>query len=306
MVRDEDTHRSPANEACECEIGTNQIVERSATLSDAREPNERYDSMDAILFSANPSMVDVDDARKHLGDHKELYWSVGFPIAKDKFSFPIFGFIHISGKQVEYRALVNDILPFSPEHYENACVKPESWRQNWKSDHRSWKSTLVMTDIVPCSFDTYLFEKYSGGLIKQPPEGFVRVLPPNQSPESSPALPSPISIAEKNLEDFVVQQLDVIETGLRLVQRQLITRAGRLDLLCQDALGNYVVVELKKSQGTDQVVGQILRYMGWVKEKYPKSNVRGIVIVGKKDDALKYAIKAAPNIEAKEFKLSIE
>ena len=37
---------------------------------------------DAILFSAKPSMVDVDDARKHLGDHKELCWSVGFPIAK--------------------------------------------------------------------------------------------------------------------------------------------------------------------------------------------------------------------------------
>jgi len=264
--------------------------------------------MDAILFSANPSMVDVDDARKHLGDHKELYWSVGFKIAKDNFSFPIFGFIHIRGGQVEYRALVNDILPFSPEHYENPSlgVKPESWRQDWKIDHRPWKNVLVMTEIVPYSFDTYHFEKYTGGLIKQPPEGYVRVLLPNQLPESPPALPSRISIAERNLEDLVVQQLDVIETELRLVERQLITRAGRLDLLCQDALGNFVVVELKKSQGTDQVVGQILRYMGWVKEKYPKSHVRGIVIVGKKDDALTYAIKAAPDIEAKEFKLSIE
>jgi hypothetical protein len=54
------------------------------------------------------------------------------------------------------------------------------------------------------------------------------------------------------------------------------------------------------------VVGQILRYMGWAKEEYPKSNVRGIVIVGKKDDALRYAIKAAPNIEAKEFLVKIK
>jgi hypothetical protein len=52
---------------------------------------------DAILFSASPSMVDVDDARRHLVDHKELYWTVGFPIAKDQFSFPIFGFIHVGG-----------------------------------------------------------------------------------------------------------------------------------------------------------------------------------------------------------------
>jgi hypothetical protein len=265
---------------------------------------------DAILFSANPSMVDIDDVRKHLGDHKELYWSVGFSIAKDHFSFPIFGFIHIRGGQVEYRALVNDVLAFSPEHYENPTlgVKPESWRQDWKDNQRRrpWKNELVITDIVPFSFDTYLFEKYGGGSVKHPPESYVRVIPPNQSLESSPALPSRISIAEKNLEDFVVQQLDVIETGLRLVKRQLITPAGRLDLLCQDALGNYDVVELKKSQGTDQVVGQIMRYMGWAKDEYPKSTVRGIVIVGKKDDALRYALKAAPNIEAKEFKLSIE
>jgi len=76
-------------------------------------------------------------------------------------------------------------------------------------------------------------------------------------------------------------------------------------LLCQDALGNYVVVELKKTKGTDQVIGQILRYMGWVTEAYPQTNVRGIVIVGKKDDALLYALKAIPNVEAKEFSVNI-
>ena len=162
-----------------------------------------------------------------------------------------------------------------------------------------------MTEIVPFSFDTYLFEKSSGGLIEHPPEAYVNVLPPNQSPKSSPTLTSRVSIAEKNLEDFVVQQLDKIEAGLCLIKRQLHTPAGRLGLLCQDTLGNYVVVELKKTQGTDQVIGQILRYMGWVTEAYPQKNVRGIVIVGKKDDALRYAIKAAPNVEAKEFTVNI-
>jgi hypothetical protein len=55
---------------------------------------------DAILFSANPSMVDVDDAMRHLEDHKELYWTVGFLIDKESFSFPLFGFIHVRGGQV--------------------------------------------------------------------------------------------------------------------------------------------------------------------------------------------------------------
>ncbi len=264
--------------------------------------------MDAILFSAKPSMVDVDDARTHLDNYNELYWSVGFRIEKDKFSFPIFGFIHISGDQVRYRALVNDILPFSPEHYENPRVKPGPWIQAWENNHDNirshrFKNELVMTEIVPFSFDTRLSEKYGGGLVKLPPFGYVRVVPPNQPSESSQR--SRISISEQNLEDFVVQDLNKIETGLCLVERQLHTPAGRLDLLCQDALGNYVVVELKKTKGTDQVIGQILRYMGWVTGAYPLKNVRGIVIVGKIDDALRYAIKAVRNVEAKEFTVNI-
>ena len=45
--------------------------------------------------------------------------------------------------------------------------------------------------------------------------------------------------------------------------------------------------------------------MGWAKGEYPTAKVRGIIIVGKKDDALQFAINAAPDIEAKEFTLSI-
>ena len=66
------------------------------------------------------------------------------------------------------------------------------------------------------------------------------------------------------------------------------------------------MVELKRGQGNDQVVGQILRYIGWVQENYRTEKVRGIIIVGKKDRRLSYAIKAVKNIQVKEFKLSIE
>src|ERR1700730_3153671 len=124
--------------------------------------------VDAILFSANPNMVIVDDAIRHLADHKELYWEVGFRIVKDNFSYPMYGFIHISGGQVEYRATIRDIVPFSPTHYEDgalaAQVKPEPWLREWKENvndarSRPWRNALVITEIVPFSYDTYLFEK---------------------------------------------------------------------------------------------------------------------------------------------------
>ncbi len=303
----------------------NQTLERDGSLSVAApqlfslDPNKHR--VDAILFSANPSMVVVDDAVRHLADREELYWEVGFRIAKNAFSFPMLGFMHISGGQVEFRVTIRDIVSFSRAHYEDkklaTRVKPEPWLREWKenlNDVRSypWKNALVMTEIAPFSYDTYSFQKRDGTLVQVPPHGYVRVLPPSHDAAKrliragqARTTNSP-SLAERNLEDFIIHQLEAIEPGLHLVKRQLNTPAGRLDLLCKDANENYVVVELKRMQGTDQVVGQVLRYMGWVKEAYLADNVRGIVIVGKKDQALSYALMAAPNVQVKEFKLLIE
>lgn len=276
--------------------------------------------MDAILFSANPTMVRVDDAIRHLSYHEELYWEVGFRINREKFSYPILGYIHICGGQVEYKVTIRDIIPFSQRHYEgnelSERVKPNPWLREWEENINGvrsypWKNALVITHIEPFSYDTYDFRKHEGSSIQRPPQNYIRVIPPGSKtpPFSKPEL-APINqrhhLAEQNLEEFVVQQLEEIESGLKLVNRQLSTAAGRLDLLCQDHLGCYVVVELKRGQGTDQVVGQILRYMGWVQENYRTDKVRGIIVVGKKDHLLSYAIKAVPNIQVKEFRLSIK
>ena len=125
-------------------------------------------------------------------------------------------------------------------------------------------------------------------------------------PREKRSRPGGPSLAERNLEDFMVHHIEEIEPGLRVVERQLSTPVGRLDLLCEDADGDCVVVELKRTQGTDAAVGQILRYMGWVKESRCAGRVRGIVVVAKKDQALLYAVSSVPNVQVKEFKLLIE
>jgi hypothetical protein len=205
-------------------------------------------AVEAILFSANPNMVDLDDARNHLADHNELYWSVGFRIARHNFSYPIYGFIHIRGGQVEYRSTIRDIIPFSPRHYEDKTlapkVKPEPWIRQWQDNidgfrSRPWKNVFVITEIVPFSYDTYEFDKCDGTKVRKPPENYIRVQLPGRIMETRPQVSSThrkrlateVPLAERNLEDFIVQQLDAVEPGLQLVERQLSTPAGRLDLL---------------------------------------------------------------------------
>lgn len=142
--------------------------------------------MDAILFSVNPKMARVDDALTHLADHEELYWEVVFAINRDKFNYPILGYMHICGNQVEYVATIKEIIPFSLQHYDEKLsqnVKPALWLREWKENLGNcrsyhWKNALVITQIKSFPYETRRFKKYDGGAVPKPPRGYIRVLPP--------------------------------------------------------------------------------------------------------------------------------
>ena len=72
--------------------------------------------------------------------------------------------------------------------------------------------------------------------------------------------------------------------------QQYRTDIGIIDILAKDkATGSYVVIELKRNQSSDDTVGQVLRYMGWVTENLKEKNVRGIIVAGTYDEKLYYA-----------------
>ena len=106
------------------------------------------------------------------------------------------------------------------------------------------------------------------------------------------------AIRESILEKYLEHQPDELESGLAKVDRQFPTAVGPIDLLAKDGKGAYVVIELKKGRTPDRVFGQILRYMGWVKENLKsKKPVRGIIVAEKVDKGLKYAMKVAKNAQ---------
>ena len=93
---------------------------------------------------------------------------------------------------------------------------------------------------------------------------------------------------ESMLEDFIANNLTALEPGLQLFKdedgipgRQCLPEVGPIDLLCVDSNNNLVVIELKRGRESDKVVGQISRYIGWVKGKLAKHSrdVRGIIVV---------------------------
>ena len=76
-----------------------------------------------------------------------------------------------------------------------------------------------------------------------------------------------------------------------------------IDLLAVDRAGGYVVIELKVSKGYHRVVGQLLRYMAWIKEDLaaPSQAVRGMIVARTISEDLKLASSLAPGIDPFEY-----
>ena len=97
---------------------------------------------------------------------------------------------------------------------------------------------------------------------------------------------------------IIGQKYNLIYEDGELKSQQYITDIGRIDILAKDKNDNsYVVIELKRNQTSDDTVGQITRYMGWIEEKLKDSNVKGIIVAGKYDERLYYAQRMLKNIE---------
>jgi len=123
--------------------------------------------------------------------------------------------------------------------------------------------------------------------------------------ESCPPSSSSLVSVERDLRDYLADHPSEIGEGLKTVAREYRTDVGYIDLLCEDKEGNWVVVETKKDRESDAVVGQLLRYMGWLRE-HEERNIRGIIIAGGSDRKLRYAVGALGDVRLLYYRLKFE
>ncbi|MDD0998505.1 endonuclease NucS [Pseudomonas sp. TNT2022 ID1044] len=122
-------------------------------------------------------------------------------------------------------------------------------------------------------------------------------------------------LLEKDLQRYLAENLECIEPGLKLYEdedlRGIEYEAGggrRIDILAVDRNGAFVVIELKVSRGYDRVIGQLLRYMNWVRRDLaePGQKVRGIIVCRSMSEDLRLACSSMTDVELFEYKLSVE
>jgi restriction system protein len=114
---------------------------------------------------------------------------------------------------------------------------------------------------------------------------------------------------------MIERGIQVFERTLRLYEspdgrsgRQFATTGsvGIIDILAEDLnSGDLVVIELKKDKGVDEIIGQLSRYRGWVREKLakPGQGVVGIVCVRESSEKLRLAASDT-NIDVRTYGFS--
>lgn len=124
---------------------------------------------------------------------------------------------------------------------------------------------------------------------------------------------------EKFLEEFLVYNWDktplgathsILEEDGDLIGQQYDTKIiGRIDILAKSKDGNeWLVIELKRGRSSDEVVGQVLRYIGFVTEHLASEGqtVKGLIILGSHDDRIRYALKTLPNVSLQTYEVNFK
>lgn len=122
---------------------------------------------------------------------------------------------------------------------------------------------------------------------------------------------------ERYLEDFLVTNWEQTELGRNYdifedengSGQQYRVDTGNIDILAISKDGReLLVVELKRNRGSDDAVGQTMRYMGYVKEMLasPSQTVKGAIVALEDDLRIRRALSICPLISFYRYQVNFK
>jgi restriction system protein len=194
---------------------------------------------------------------------------------------------------------------FFPHQREVRWQKATFSRSDMSKDLKaSTAATLTIIDVLRYANE---LEALTGGQTKQ------TIFSSDETVEDPTAF-----ALEKHLEDFIVNNWTQIELSKKydlvtdegiIVAQQYASDTGPIDILAiSKDKKEYLVIELKKGRTSDVVVGQTLRYMGFVQNDLAVNGetVRGVVIALEDDLRLRNALSMVSTIDFFRYQINFK
>jgi RecB family endonuclease NucS len=121
-----------------------------------------------------------------------------------------------------------------------------------------------------------------------------------ESPATDPAR----DYAEKSLQTFLVQnpaQLGILQA--KIIASEYPTDVGRIDLLVSSGQKTLWVVELKAGVAGRDAIGQIISYIGAVRQMHPGKTVLGLLVATDFDKSCLAAHRTINDVELKRVRI---
>jgi hypothetical protein len=141
--------------------------------------------------------------------------------------------------------------------------------------------------------------------------------PPNAPPPPTPSGGSPLFAPDPaSLRALLAESPDTLEAGLEVyrddsgepVGASYTSGVGEIDLLARDNSGELVVVMISEKGQGEELIGEVLQRVGWVRKHIGggKAQVRGIVLCEEAPEGLSYAASAvAGTVSFKTYRVAL-
>lgn len=131
------------------------------------------------------------------------------------------------------------------------------------------------------------------------------VLEANIHAEKISGTTSTAYITEKDLEDYVIQNLDIFEEGLVCIGRQVEVKDGVIDILAKDKNDDIVIIELKIEEAKS-IVWQSIHYPAEIRDKYRSNKIRMITLAPTYSEGLLKTLKSLGYVEIYDYEIKVK
>lgn len=112
-------------------------------------------------------------------------------------------------------------------------------------------------------------------------------------------------ISEEKLEDYLIENLHLIEEGLTYIKRQFEVPGGTIDILAKDKNGVFCVIEVK-IKDDKSIIWQTIHYPSSIKSMYNVNEVRMITVAPEYNISIYNALKMSGNVEIFQYSIEVE